>query len=132
MKTSITKNKWFWVVLVVVALAALGNILGLYDKGTPVKEILTTQIDEPSDNTIAYEVVTSEDYGVGLKNHSFRVIVDEKATDEQLLWVYSQLNNSKYEEVTIWFYKSKSSIENGVYDVAMVERKGTAYPTITR
>lgn len=31
MKKPITKNKWFWVVIVVVALAALGNILGLYE-----------------------------------------------------------------------------------------------------
>lgn len=85
------------------------------------------------DNSIAYEVVTSEDYGIGLKNHSFRVTVDEKATDEQLLWVFEKLDDSKYEEVTVWFFKKKATIEAGdPYDIAMIRRTGQENPKVTR
>ena len=32
MKNSITKNKWFWIVVVLVGLSILGKFLGLYDE----------------------------------------------------------------------------------------------------
>lgn len=39
--------------------------------------------------------VTSEDYGISLKNHKFRVVIDEKVTYEQLLWVFNKLRTKK-------------------------------------
>lgn len=131
MKKPLTKNKWFWGIIVVIALAALGNILGLYEDKEPQSNAPVSQVDT-IDNSISYEIVTSDNYGVGLKSHSYRVIIDENATDDQLLWVLSELDDRKYEEVTIWFYKSKSSVENGAYDVAMIERTGSDSPKITR
>ena len=53
MKKPITKNKWFWVVVVVVALAALGNMLGLYEDKEPPANAPVSQapIETPSSST---------------------------------------------------------------------------------
>lgn len=129
MKSKITKKWWFWVVAVLIILSVVGKLLGLYDEpetatADPVPEVSS---DETSpievDNSIAYEIVTSEDYGTGLKSHSFRMVINKNATDDQLKWVLSQLDNGSFEEITIWFYDDKTSIEKGdMYNVAMIER----------
>ncbi len=51
MKKTITRNKWFWVVLVVVALAALGNIIGLYeDNKEPTTNTPVSSVPEQPEN----------------------------------------------------------------------------------
>lgn len=59
MKQSITKNKWFWVILVVVALAALGNILGLYDKEPQTSNPISQEQDD-SVITVANDIPDKE------------------------------------------------------------------------
>ncbi len=139
MKSQIIKKWWFWLIVILVTFSIVGKLLGLYDNNPPTANtdsaVNSEEVDtvKKIDNSIDYELVTSEDYGISLKNHKFRVVIDEKATDEQLLWVFNKLNDKKYEEVTAWFYKMKSSIEAGdPYDVAMIKRTGKESPMITR
>lgn len=136
------------IIVGVVALLIIVGIVNLFNNIEPSQPVLepgtqqeastndspkATEAPEPKvDNSITYEVVTNEDYGVGLKNHSYRVIINEDASDAQLIWVFAKLDDSKYEEVTVWFYKNKASVELGVYDVAMIERAGKDSPKITR
>lgn len=80
----------------------------------------------------AYEVATSETYGTaGEQGHSFRIVLSSKSvTDDELKAIYNDLKASSYREATIWFYSSKSAT-NGMYDIAMLEGKGSSI-TITR
>ena len=52
-KKSITKSKWFWIIIVIVAFAALGNFLGLYeDAEAPVDNpVVQAPTEEPSNNS---------------------------------------------------------------------------------
>ncbi|WP_206458657.1 hypothetical protein [Anaerovorax sp. IOR16] len=79
-----------------------------------------------------YEIETEEDYGIALKNHSWRVIIEDEVSDEQLLLIFDEVDKNKYEETTMWVYSSSEAIKAGAYDVAMVERVGKEPPTITR
>ncbi len=85
------------------------------------------------DHSIVYEVINDQDYGTDLRNHSFRVVVTADASDDQLLWVFGKLDNKKWRDVTVWFYKDKAAVEAGdPYDVAMIKRAGSGEPEITR
>lgn len=138
------EKKWVKVVVVILVFSWLSNIFGL-NKDEPVSKEKAAVVNtdptptvvnaEPTTTTneskIEYEIITSEEYGIGSLNHSFRIVVDSNSSDEQLLWVLKKVDNKKYEEVTIWFYTSKK-YTNGPYNVAMVERTGSKSPNITR
>lgn len=53
MKKPLTKNKWFWGIIVVIALAALGNILGLYEDKEPQSNApaIETPTETPTSST---------------------------------------------------------------------------------
>lgn len=72
--------------------------------------------------TIEYKVDSKEDVSYAdVKRKTFRVIIDPNATDEQLIEVFKEIDEEKYDNVTVWFYKDKSEV-NDVYTVAMLER----------
>jgi hypothetical protein len=82
----------------------------------PIKEEPVEMID--------YEVVNKEDVSFSTtKRINYRIVVSEEATDDQLKLILSELDTKKYDEVTIWFFKDKSEIENYMpYTVAMLEK----------
>lgn len=80
----------------------------------------------------AYTIESQEVYGIGEKNYSWRIIIEGEATDEELLLIFDELDDNKYDESTMWVYSSEEAVALGLYDVAMVERLGKEAPTITR
>lgn len=71
---------------------------------------------------ISYQVETEEDVSYAdVKRMTFRVIIDPAATDDELLQVFKEIDKNKYDNVTIWFYKDKSELDDP-YTVAMLER----------
>lgn len=72
--------------------------------------------------TIEYEVLTEEDISYAdVKRVAFRVIVSPDATDEQLIAIFNEVDEKKYDDVTVWFLKDKSEMDTG-YSIAMIER----------
>lgn len=97
--------------------------------GTEQTEPANPESETPKIEAIDYKIVTSED--LAAKEHTYRIIVDTSATEEQLVAIYNELNDSKYEELTLWFYSSQEAVDTGPYDLAMIERIGnTTEPTI--
>lgn len=107
MKKPIYKRKWF---VVLVILLLIGSSRQSKNEDTNV-------------DAVEYKVITSEDVGIGLKDHTFRISASKDITDEQILWLVSDLDKNKYNELTIWIYDSKESYEGfSKYNIAMVER----------
>lgn len=80
-------------------------------------------ITKEESNTIKYEVETKEDVSYAdVKRMTYRVVIDPTVTDEQLVEVFKKIDEDKYDNVTVWFYKDKSEV-NDVYTVAMLERE---------
>jgi len=88
-----------------------------------VEETAEVIKEEPVE-MIDYEVVNKEDVSFSTtKRINYRIVVSEEATDDQLKLILSELDTKKYDEVTIWFFKDKSEIENYMpYTVAMLEK----------
>ena len=85
------------------------------------------------DYSIPYEVINDQNYGTDLKNHSFRVVAAADASDNQLLWVFNKLDNKKWRDVIVWFYKDKATVNTGdSYDIAMIKRTGDGAPEIKK
>jgi hypothetical protein len=58
-----------------------------------------------------------------VKRINYRVIVPAGVTDAQLLRMFKELDTGKYNEVTVWCYKSMDEIiQFKPYTVAMLER----------
>lgn len=59
-----------------------------------------------------------------VKRINYRVIVPVGVTDAHLLKIFKELDLKKYDEVTIWCYKSIDEIEQyKPFTIAMLERK---------
>ena len=86
-----------------------------------------------TDYNIPYEVINDQDYGSDLRNHSFRVVAAADASNDELMWVFNKLDNKKWRDVTVWFYKDKATADAGnPYDIAMIKRTGAGAPEITK
>ena len=58
-----------------------------------------------------------------IKRINYRIIVPDGVTDAHLLRIFKELDLKKYDEVTVWCYKSMNEItQYQPYTVAMLER----------
>ncbi len=61
------------------------------------------------EKTVPYELVSRTDITVGgVKTTAFRIVVNPGLSDEELLEVFSLVDDRAYDEVTAWFYKDKA------------------------
>lgn len=83
-------------------------------------------------NDIEYTISTQEDVSIPDETReTFRVVIQEDATEEDLLTVFDEIDKDDIDNVTVWFYSSEEAIENGPYDVGMIERTGDEEPELT-
>lgn len=81
-----------------------------------------------------FSVVNAEEANYGkVKRINYRVIVPAGVTDAHLLRMFKDLDTSKYDEVTVWCYKSMDEIAQYLpYTVAMLEKTKKTGVRITR
>lgn len=78
--------------------------------------------DEITIDVINYDIISTDTF-VAYNDElckSYRVVVDENATDEELKEVYNDIKS--FDPITVWFY-SDESLANGeeMYDIAMID-----------
>ncbi|TCX51982.1 MULTISPECIES: hypothetical protein [unclassified Dehalobacter] len=122
------KTRWFTALVVVIF-----TFMALAGCTKEAKHASDPAAAPTPDYSIPYEVINDQDYGTDLKNHSFRVMAAADASDNQLLWVFNKLDNNKWRDVIVWFYKDKATVNAGdPYNIAMIKRTGDGVPEITK
>ena len=105
-------KKWQIVLIVIVALCAIGTL-----------------VDAPTPEIPAYQIVTQENNFIrnGIQGYSYRVIVDPTLSEGQLEQIFKDVaRNDSSTMHNVFFYSSQAAVDFGMYDVAQISDESGA------